>query len=127
MFKVISLVFMYLLFQPVANANSCTTLESLTWLVGNWNFKNSELNINESWERVSDKTFEGSGQTYSFKKNKIVSSETLRLVEMSGKIFYVAKVKSNDSPIAFKLTHCNENTAIFENSQHDFPKKIKYK
>ncbi|MEW6991134.1 DUF6265 family protein [Colwelliaceae bacterium 6441] len=61
------------------------------------------------------------------KKNKIVSSETLRLVEMSGEIFYIAKVKSNDSPIAFKLTNCTKNTAIFENSQHDFPKKINYK
>lgn len=127
MFRVISLVFIYLFSPPAANANSCTTLGSLTWLVGNWDSKNSELKISESWNRVSDKTFEGSGQTYSFKKNKIVSSETLRLVEMSGEIFYLAKVKSNDLPVAFKLTHCTENSAIFENSQHDFPKKINYK
>ena len=76
--------------------------------------------------RVSDKTFEGAGETFSVKKNKIVNSETLRIVEMSGEIFYLAKVPSNDSPVAFKLTDCTENTAVFENSQHDFPKKISY-
>jgi hypothetical protein len=45
---------------------------------------------------------------------------------MSGEIFYMAKVVSNDLPVAFKLTSCTTNTAIFENSQHDFPKKLSY-
>jgi len=126
MFKIMSFLLMYLLFQPAVMANSCINLASLTWLVGHWESENSQLIINESWHRVSDKTFEGAGETFSVKKNKIVSSETLRIVEMSGEIFYLAKVPSNDSPVAFKLTDCTENTAVFENSQHDFPKKISY-
>ncbi len=127
MLKVISLVSLCLVFQPAVQAKNCDTVESLMWLVGNWNSENSKLKINESWKRISDKTFEGSGYTYSIEKNKIVSSETLRLVEMSGEVFYVAKVASNDLPVAFKLTSCTAETATFENSLHDFPKKLSYK
>ena len=126
MFKVISFVSLCLLFQPAVQAKACGTLESLNWLVGNWNSENSKLKTNESWEQISAKTLEGSGYTYSIEKNKIVSSETLRLVEMSGEVFYMAKVASNNLPVAFKLTSCTATTAIFENSLHDFPKKISY-
>ena len=38
----------------------------------------------------------------------------------------MAKVASNNLPVAFKLTSCTAKTAIFENSQHDFPKKLNY-
>ncbi|MFT6732800.1 MAG: hypothetical protein ACJAS9_000982 [Polaribacter sp.] len=115
-----------LIFQPTVQAKNCGTVESLTWLVGNWKSENSKLKIKESWKRISSNTFEGSGSTYSIEKKKIVSSESLRLVEMSGEVFYVAKVASNDLPVAFKLTSCTAKTAIFENSIHDFPKKIIY-
>ncbi|MBA6392326.1 hypothetical protein H4J38_16285 [Colwellia sp. BRX10-3] len=126
MLKVIILVSLCLVFQTTVHAKACGTIESLTWLVGNWNSENSQLKINESWKQISAKTLEGSGYTHSIEKNKIVSSETLRLVEMSGEIFYIAKVASNDLPVAFKLTSCTAKTAIFENPQHDFPKKLSY-
>ena len=126
MLKVITLISLCLIFQSTVQAKACDTIESLTWLVGNWNSENNKLKINEIWKRISGKTFEGSGSTYSIEKNQIVSSETLRIVEMSGEVFYIAKVASNDLPVAFKLTSCTAETAIFENSQHDFPKKLSY-
>lgn len=126
MLKTISFVSLCLIFQPSVQAKACGTVESLTWLVGNWNSENNKLKINESWKRVNTKILEGIGQTYSIKKNKIVSSETLLLVEMSGEVFYVAKVANNDLPVAFKLTSCTDKTVTFENSLHDFPKKISY-
>ena len=46
---------------------------------------------------------------------------------MSGDIFYIAKVHHNELPIAFKLTQCSDSVAVFENPEHDFPKKIEYK
>jgi len=126
MLKVISLVSLCLVLQPTVQAKACGTVESLTWLVGNWNSENSKLKIKESWQRISGKTLEGSGYTYSIEKNKIISAETLRIVEMSGEVFYLAKVASNDLPVAFKLISCTNETAVFENSLHDFPKKISY-
>ena len=126
MFKILSCLSLCLICQSALAAKACDTVESLTWLVGSWSSQNSKYIINESWQRTSAKTFEGSGSTFSVEKNRIVSSETLRLVEMSGEVFYVAKVASNELPIAFKLTHCTANTAVFENSKHDFPKKLNY-
>jgi len=107
-------------------AKNCTTIDAFTWLIGDWHSQNSKLKINESWHQVSGKTFEGAGYAHSLTKNKIVSAETLRLVEMSGEVFYVAKIASNDLPVAFKLTSCTATTAIFENALHDFPKKLSY-
>jgi len=126
MFKIIIFMSLCLVFQSSAQAKNCGTVDSLTWLIGHWHSENSKLKINESWQRISDKTFEGAGSTYSFKKNKTVSAETLRLVEMSGEVFYIAKVASNNLPVAFKLTNCTANSVSFENSLHDFPKKISY-
>lgn len=126
MFKTITLMSLCLVFQTSIQAKPCDSLESLTWLVGGWKAESSKLKINENWQQISGKTFEGSGITYAIEKNMIVSSETLRLVEMSGEIFYIAKVASNDLPVAFKLTSCSAKTAIFENLLHDFPKKLSY-
>ena len=103
MWKFISFMSFLLILQTAAQAKSCSTLESLTWLIGDWKSEDSKLKINESWKRISDKTFEGSGYTYSIEKNKIVSSETLRLVEMTGEVFYVAKVASNNLPVQLTL------------------------
>jgi len=124
--QVVSFVLLFLVWQPQVHARGCGTVESLKWLVGDWHSENGTLKINESWQKISAKTFEGYGSTYSIEKNKVVSSETLRLVEMSGEIFYIAKVASNKLPITFKLTSCTANSVIFENSAHDFPQRISY-
>ncbi|MDK1311066.1 DUF6265 family protein [Pseudoalteromonas ardens] len=126
MSKLMSLVLLCLAFQSSAKEEVCNTLNSMNWLLGNWHSENSKLKFNESWSQVSEKTFEGYGQTYSIVKSKVVSAETLRLVEMSGEVFYLAKVASNTLPTAFKLISCADDSVVFENSRHDFPNKIRY-
>ncbi|KZN30030.1 hypothetical protein N480_03540 [Pseudoalteromonas luteoviolacea S2607] len=126
MLRVILWVLLCLVFQSSLQAKTCNTVKSLAWLAGNWNSSNDKHRFNESWQQISDATFEGLGSTYSIEKKKIVSSESLRLVEMAGEVFYLAKVASNNLPIAFKLTSCTADSAIFENPQHDFPKKLRY-
>ena len=114
-----------LLFSPFLLAQSCVSENSLDKLLGSWESKNGDKIINESWSQVSEYTFEGSGQT--LLKGLIKSSESLRIVEMSGALFYIAKVSHNLLPVAFELVECSENSLIFENNSHDFPKKIAYK
>ena len=67
----------------------------------------------------------GKGQEFDG-TGKRKSVETLRLLEMSGEIFYVAKVSDNEFPTAFKLTECNTSRFVFENTKHNFPKKLIY-
>jgi hypothetical protein len=96
-------------------------------LLGEWISENSSGVTIENWEQVSQHSFEGFGKTISADSNKVKSYESLRLVKMSGQIFYIAKVSHNILPIAFALTTCSDSMAIFENADHDFPKKIEYK
>ncbi|MFT5705214.1 MAG: hypothetical protein ACI8SK_001169, partial [Shewanella sp.] len=96
MLRVLCLVLFFLVFQSPAFANKCHDIESLSWLVGDWEYKGDKLKLSESWQQVSASTLEGIGQTKSLETNELLSAETLRLVEMSGEVFYVAKVASNE-------------------------------
>ena len=105
---------------------SCDSLESLGWIVGEWVAEHEEVITREKWTRVSAHSFEGVGGI-TRKATGEKSGETLRLVEMSGEIFYIAKVSQNPLPVAFRLTHCAAGAATFENAAHDFPKKLEYR
>jgi len=108
----------------MAKAESCHSFTTIDWLLGSWISNNEKQVITESWQKVSPTTVEGKGTTFSMGKQK--SSESLRIVEMSGALFYLAKVNHNPLPIAFKLITCTNESVIFENMHHDFPKRIEY-
>lgn len=57
----------------------------------------------------------------------IVNYETLRLVSMSDGVFYIAKVAHNEFPVPFRLTHCADGEAVFENPLHDAPERLVYR
>ncbi|NVJ48899.1 MAG: hypothetical protein HWE13_04615 [Gammaproteobacteria bacterium] len=105
-------------------AEPCQTLADAKWLLGHWVSKQGEQQAEETWQQISADTFEGSGQV--FKEQQLTSFESLRLVAMSDSVFYLAKVTHNPLPIAFKLTECAASRLVFENAQHDFPKRIEY-
>tara|TARA_R110000737_G_scaffold163791_1_gene191348 strand:- start:288 stop:749 length:462 start_codon:yes stop_codon:yes gene_type:complete len=101
------------------NAQTCSSLNKLDWLLGQWQTQNHLSLTTEQWTKLSDSTFEGAGATGN-------SQESLRLVAMSGEIFYLAKVSHNPVPVAFKLVQCINDLYTFKNSQHDFPNTIEY-
>ena len=106
--------------------NMDQNLREMDWLIGTWKARNSpEKAILEHWNKASDLTFEGVGLIESGDTRK--EQETLRIVAMSGEIFYLAKVSHNPFPTAFKLTRQSQKELVFENPDHDFPKKIVYR
>ncbi|WP_339862653.1 DUF6265 family protein [Paremcibacter congregatus] len=105
---------------------TCHNLDSLDWLLGNWRAVQDKAIVSESWMRVSDHTFEGSGITQYTGVVKPELVETLLLVEMSGAVYFLAKIDSNPRPVAFKTTHCPTGRAVFENADHDFPQRLDY-
>ena len=105
---------------------SCHSMSALKQFIGQWAQETEAELTTEIWRQVSDKTYEGVGEGLD-KTGNIQTRETLRLVEMSGDIFYIAKVRQNENPIPFKLTACTLSRFVFENPQHDFPKKLVYK
>ena len=102
-------------------SQSCDSLESVEWITGEWIAEHEDVITREKWVKVSARSFEGVGGI-TRKTTGETSGETLRLVEMSGEIFFIAKVAQNPLPVAFKLTHCPAGVAVFENASHDFPK-----
>jgi len=123
----ISIVFVLIILPVVDYSQDCTKLETIKWILGQWQNESEKSVTIESWTKLSANTIDGKTLTYSKKDSVIMFMETLRLVEMSNHVFYIAKVSENEFPVSFKLTICSDSTAVFENRGHDFPKKLFYK
>lgn len=109
-----------------AGAATCDRLDTASWLLGEWLAQDASKAITESWRAASPDTFEGSGETRSRVDDRIVESESLRLVRMADAVFYVAKVAHNPYPVSFRLVACPPHRLVFENPSHDFPRKLEY-
>lgn len=115
-----------LLNSASAKADDCAQLSQLAWILGDWEAKSEKYRSRETWRAVSEQSFEGGGQTIDA-AGKTLGSESLRLVQMEGDIFYLARPRANPLPVAFKLVHCEAQGARFENPNHDFPKSLYYR
>ena len=110
-----------------ALAEGCGSLGGLRWLLGEWTADGDRTNFRESWTESTPRTFEGAGIERSKPDGAVKGSESLRLVEMTGSVYYLSKVSHNELPIAFRLTSCDGSTYVFENPAHDFPKRLEYR
>jgi len=115
-----------ILIPLVASSQVCTNLDTLDWMLGEWQLDSEKILTTETWTKLSPNTYDGIAQTLSKNEDKITFVETLIIIEMSDEVFYLAKVSHNEFPIPFKLTKCSDSTAVFENAAHDFPQKIVY-
>jgi hypothetical protein len=107
--------------------DDCSTLAPVRWLLGEWISRGEQRVTTETWREASTETFEGIVTSQSGDNGEVSLVETLRLAVMSGRVFYFAKVPEHARPVSFTMTACDERTAVFENPDHDFPKKIEYR
>lgn len=114
------------LFCMPAFAGECNSLDSLSWLLGEWVAEGEKSAFRETWTSRSPTTWEGQGIQTSKAMPANASSEELRLVKMKDGVFYVAKVSHNPLPIAFRLNECEGARFAFVNPAHDFPRRIEY-
>lgn len=98
-------------------------LDSLAWLIGEWESPQSEGVFTESWRKIRANVYEGVG-TYQI-EGDTVFMEKLRLQTVHGHIVYIATV-GKQQPILFSLKKKVKNVWTFENSEHDFPQEIHY-
>lgn len=109
-----------------AGATDCSSLDSLQWLQGEWLAEGAKTTWRETWTEIDPQTWEGRGIETSKADPDKQSSEDLRLVEMGGSVFYLAKVSHNDLPIPFRLVECGDRRLVFANPAHDFPRRLEY-
>lgn len=109
-----------------ASAGSCELAE-LSNMLGTWTVEKGGKLYVEQWRSVSDSTFEGESQVINSETKEIVSYESMRIVDMSDRLYYIAKVAHNSLPIVFTADHCSTERVDFINPKHDFPNLIRYR
>ena len=110
-----------------AAPGGASRMDELGWLLGTWKRESRQGTAYEVWTRLGERVHEGRGFVVPKEGSERVPLEDLLLVEMGGDVFYISKVAENPYPVGFRLTSTRKREAVFENPQHDFPKKISYK
>ena len=102
------------------------SLSDLAWIAGDWQTApGGRRQIEEHWTAVAGGTMMGMSRTVA--GDKTVEFEYLRIEQRADGIYYVAHPKARCPATDFKLTKASATEAIFENPQHDFPKRIIYR
>lgn len=117
-------IILIIIFNLQLMAQEKTDMQKLLWIADSWVSASGETTSYEEWKVINDDLFEGGSKT--IKKGKVIFSESLKIEKTADGIYYVADVAHNPAPVKFKLTNVTDTSAVFENPDHDFPKKITY-
>jgi hypothetical protein len=108
---------------PAAAQDSPATIADLNWIAGTWSVANGNQTIEEHWTSAASNAIVGLGRTLA--GDRMVAFEYLRIEARADGVFYVAQPNGR-APTSFRLTKWDGQTAVFENPDHDFPKRIMY-
>ncbi|HEX5965503.1 MAG TPA: DUF6265 family protein [Pyrinomonadaceae bacterium] len=113
-----------LLFAP--STLQTPTLTDISWISGDWQTApGGRRQIEEHWTAAAAGSMMGVSRT--IVGDKTVEFEYLRIEQRADGIYYVAHPKARCPGTDFKLTRASATEAVFENPQHDFPKRIIYR
>jgi hypothetical protein len=102
------------------------TMSDVSWIAGDWQTApGGRRQIEEHWTAVAGGSMMGVSRTVA--GDKTVEFEYLRIEQRPDAIYYVAHPKARCPGTDFKLTRASATEAVFENPQHDFPKRIIYR
>lgn len=112
---------------PAPAKENGTAADRMAWLAGTWQRTGLPAGQSgyERWTRDADGGFSGLG--VSKRGDKTVFEEKLRIVAEGDAVYYVAEVPQNPAPVRFRLIESGSDSAVFENPEHDFPKRIEYR
>jgi len=114
--------------QEVVAENTEVSDEAINfdWLLGKWRRANEEEGKEtfENWKKMNDSEYKGLG--FTMQNGDTIKQEKIKLIYIKGN--WDLKVKAPEDPefITFKGTSFNKNEFICENSELEFPNKIKY-
>lgn len=80
----------------------------------------------EEWKTIDSVTMEG--RMYKVQGSDTLIMENIRLAEEDGILIYQAspQKQGEQGRVSFRLTKKEHNTYVFENPEHDFPRRIIY-
>jgi hypothetical protein len=124
--KVIILIFFVSCLFSFCISGSDKEFKKLYALEGNWEMVTTNGNICEEWKKIDDNYLQGKG--FATKSGDTIINEKVALKNADLGIFYITTVQNqnNKRAVSFKMTKSENNFFVFENVNHDFPKRIVY-
>lgn len=111
-----------------ATMNSSFIIDSLSWLIGDWQDINPEFVFYESWWQDKNGNLKGKG--YMIADNDTVFEEFLRIsISSEGKIFYIVSFAEDvitAGSVNFEMVKFENRTYYFHNAANDYPQYIVY-
>jgi hypothetical protein len=125
--KAILIIVILLLFASCGKSKQVSKIVGKDWLLGKWENKSDEGNLLEIWKKVNDSLF--IGESYFIKGKDTLHFENIQLKQQGEELFYTTTIRgqNNDKPVTFKQNVEIITQLVFENPQHDYPRKIVYK
>lgn len=109
---------------PALAQSGKNDLRKLAWISGVWSLQSANTVVEEHWTGADGGRMVGMGRT--IESGKVVSFEFLRIEQRGDEIFYIAQPGGNP-PTEFRMVSAGNDEAVFENLQHDFPQRIRYR
>jgi hypothetical protein len=109
----------------MSSAGQKSGVDRLDWMSGCWAFDDGKERIEESWLKPAGLTMIGMSRTVA--GGKTVFTEHTQIGEVNGQIAYTVSLGLGVKPVAFKLIKISDREAVFENPEHDFPRRIIYR
>jgi hypothetical protein len=107
-------------------AAAASKIGQLSWMSGDWQTApRGRAQIEEHWTQPAGGAMIGMGRTVA--GDKTVEFEFLRIEQRGEDIFYVANPNGQCPQTDFKLTRLSGQEVVFENPEHDFPKRVIYR
>lgn len=102
------------------------TINELDWLIGTRSTEQNGQIIYESWIKTNDQLL--SGKSFFVENNDTNILETIEIKIIDNETFYCPLVvdQNDGEAVLFKLISSDPTKPVFENTLHDFPKKIVY-
>jgi hypothetical protein len=98
-------------------------VSALAWMAGSWAGKDGPLDMEEHW--LPPKGGAMLALHRDVVDGRMVSFEFLRIEKDAEGIVYLASPKGRPAT-PFRLVESGEKRVVFENAQHDFPRRILY-
>ena len=121
----ITLIIFFFLFCSTVVSQKMVAVEDMTWMSGCWKMerKSPDSFVYESWSKPYGIML---GTNMTVKNGKASFFEYLRIEMRKDGVYYVARPAGAKSETPFKLVSTNGGRFVFENKEHDFPKRIIY-
>jgi hypothetical protein len=109
--------------EPVKKAKA---LDKFEWLEGSWEGVTEEVTMRESWTKVSDELM--TADAYVLAGTDTVFREYVKLRAVNDStVHYIVYIQGVPDSTSFVLVKYENDEALFENPEHDFPQRVVYK